>query len=111
MPKLETETMNYDEIEGLPLSELPEREFNSVALLIGAKTDLNLIRTEDPEAEFVLTDDDGFEWIVSRKLTTGSVFNLAKVIHAGNQHAHGEFFRQRPFYDLDRRKAAANDHE
>jgi hypothetical protein len=103
--------MSLDEIEGMTLSELSEKEFQHVALGIAANADLSLIRTQDQEAEFMLTDGEGFEWIVSRKLTAGLVFKLATVIQTGEEHPHGEFFRQRPFYDIDRRRAAANDND
>lgn len=103
--------MRIDEMEWMTLADLSEEEFNNVALGIGHHSELTLIRTEDPEAEFMLTDGEGFEWIVSRKLSVGSVFKLATVIEAGEQHPHGEFFRQRPFYDIDRRRAAANDND
>jgi len=101
--------MNIDEIEGMPLSELSEREFEHVALGILNNSDLQLIRADDPEAQFMLSDGEGFEWIVSRTLTASQVFKLSTVIAEGEQHPHGEYFRLRPFYDMDRRKLAAND--
>lgn len=101
--------MNLDEIETTPISELSEKEFDHVAIGISANSDLELIRTENPEMQFMLTDRDGFEWIVSKRLTAREVFRLSQVITEGESHPYGSFFKERPFYEIDRKRAAAGD--